>query len=370
MSHLKERKEKVCLNCNAAIYGKFCHICGQQNIEPQESFWHLTSHFIADILHYDGKFFSTLKYLLFKPGYLAKEHLRGRRADYLHPIRLYVFVSAIFFLIMFTFYTKKAKPQQKDNSFQAALHKLEKEKQNEKGDEIYLNGVLKINTSNDSAIHKIDSAITFLKADTTAINIALAIADLDTTGGYDLLNEYSTKEIYLDSQNKLLPEKRDSWFEKKKAIMEIAIQRKAKAEGVAASEIWEEVLTHNIPKILFVSLPLIAFIFYVFYNRNRKLTFVNHFVFTVYIFCFLFLSFLILRLGVSFLNAIHFTIVRRILAIVYFLGTTLYLYKSFRNFYGQSRTKTILKLVLLFFPFCIIFLIMTVLLFLATAFTV
>jgi hypothetical protein len=104
VSHLKERAEKICLNCNAAIYGKYCHVCGQENIEPKESFWHLVTHFLFDLIHFDGKFFSTLKYLLFKPGFLAEEHSRGRRADYLHPIRLYIFVSAFFFLIMFSFY--------------------------------------------------------------------------------------------------------------------------------------------------------------------------------------------------------------------------------------------------------------------------
>ncbi|MBP0577674.1 DUF3667 domain-containing protein, partial [Campylobacter jejuni] len=77
---------------------------GQENIEPKESFWHLTTHFIYDITHFDGKFFSTLKYLLFRPGFLSKEYLKGRRAGYLHPVKMYVFTSALFFLIFFSFY--------------------------------------------------------------------------------------------------------------------------------------------------------------------------------------------------------------------------------------------------------------------------
>ncbi|WP_354667709.1 DUF3667 domain-containing protein, partial [Campylobacter jejuni] len=73
-------------------------------MEPKESFWHLTTHFIYDITHFDGKFFSTLKYLLFRPGFLSKEYLKGRRAGYLHPVKMYVFTSALFFLIFFSFY--------------------------------------------------------------------------------------------------------------------------------------------------------------------------------------------------------------------------------------------------------------------------
>lgn len=100
MSHLPERKEKRCLNCNAALHGRFCHVCGQQNIEPREGFWNMLTHFLFDLFHFDGKFFSTIKLLLFKPGYLSQEHLRGRKADYLHPIRMYIFTSAFFIIIL------------------------------------------------------------------------------------------------------------------------------------------------------------------------------------------------------------------------------------------------------------------------------
>jgi hypothetical protein len=102
VSHLKERKEKQCLNCNAIIYGRFCHVCGQENVEPKETFLHLVRHFIEDVTHFDGKFFDTLRYLILRPGFLAYEYMRGRRNSYLNPIRMYVFTSAIFFLIYFS----------------------------------------------------------------------------------------------------------------------------------------------------------------------------------------------------------------------------------------------------------------------------
>ena len=112
MSHNKEREEKICLNCKAAIYGRYCHVCGQENIEPKENFWHLVNHFVEDLTHFDGKFFITLKDLLFKPGFLSVEYLKGKRASYLHPIRMYVFTSAIFFLIFFSFLDTKKQSSQ------------------------------------------------------------------------------------------------------------------------------------------------------------------------------------------------------------------------------------------------------------------
>lgn len=104
MGHHQLRKENNCLNCNAVVSDRFCGICGQENIIVKESFWGIISHFFKDISHYDGKFLSTLKYLLLRPGFLPAEYLRGRRLSYLNPIRLYVFTSAFFFLIFFTFY--------------------------------------------------------------------------------------------------------------------------------------------------------------------------------------------------------------------------------------------------------------------------
>ncbi|MBK6380777.1 MAG: DUF3667 domain-containing protein [Chitinophagaceae bacterium] len=103
MSRLKQRKQRNCLNCNIAVKGRFCHRCGQENIEPKESVWDLIAHFFKDITHFDGKFFSTVKYLFKKPGFLSKEYMIGRRASYVNPVRMYIFTSAFFFLIFFSF---------------------------------------------------------------------------------------------------------------------------------------------------------------------------------------------------------------------------------------------------------------------------
>jgi len=64
VSHLPQRKEKNCLNCVTTVVGKYCHLCGQENVEPKESVWHLISHFFNDITHFDGKFFGSFKDLL------------------------------------------------------------------------------------------------------------------------------------------------------------------------------------------------------------------------------------------------------------------------------------------------------------------
>jgi hypothetical protein len=51
-------------------------------------------------VHFDTKFLRTLKFLLFRPGKLTKEFTLNRRAAYVPPFRLYVFISFFFFLLL------------------------------------------------------------------------------------------------------------------------------------------------------------------------------------------------------------------------------------------------------------------------------
>ena len=127
VSHTKQRKEKNCLNCNAEVQGRYCHICGQENNQPKESFGHLLNHFFQDITHFDGKFFSTIKLLITKPGFLTLQYTLGRRNNFLNPIRLYIFTNALFFLIFFSFIQKdEAENYDKPATSQEVAEKLNK----------------------------------------------------------------------------------------------------------------------------------------------------------------------------------------------------------------------------------------------------
>src|SRR3954468_22171136 len=95
------RKENDCLNCGATLKGKFCSNCGQENLQIKESFGHMMNHAISDYFHFDHQFFHTLKPLLFKPGKLTTEYMAGHRVQYLHPVKMYIFISLIHFLLLF-----------------------------------------------------------------------------------------------------------------------------------------------------------------------------------------------------------------------------------------------------------------------------
>lgn len=109
MSHKKYRTETNCLNCSADVTGKFCANCGQENIEIRESFFHLAVHTIGDFFHFDSKFFRSLIPLVIKPGYLTLEHWSGKRMRYIHPLRLFFFVTIVMVIAANAYYKKYEK---------------------------------------------------------------------------------------------------------------------------------------------------------------------------------------------------------------------------------------------------------------------
>jgi hypothetical protein len=106
MSHKKYRAETNCLNCGAEVLGKFCQNCGQENIETRENFFHIIGHFVSDYLHFDSKFFRSLIPLFTKPGFLTRQYWDGKRVGYIHPLRLFFFITIIFVISTSIFYNR------------------------------------------------------------------------------------------------------------------------------------------------------------------------------------------------------------------------------------------------------------------------
>ena len=87
-----------CLNCGRPAPEKFCPHCGQETRERRAPFRELAREFF-DHLSLDSKLPRSLVPLLFRPGRLTEAYLAGQRASYVSPLRMYVFVSLIFFLV-------------------------------------------------------------------------------------------------------------------------------------------------------------------------------------------------------------------------------------------------------------------------------
>ncbi|MFN8290608.1 MAG: DUF3667 domain-containing protein [Chitinophagaceae bacterium] len=332
MSHIPQRKEKDCLNCGATVQGRFCQDCGQENVVPHETFWHMVRHFLYDITHFDSNFFGSIHHLIFKPGFLSREYIKGRRASYLHPIKMYVFTSAIFFLLFFSFFMPKD-PVKTDLNIP-----LRKEQRAEYIGKV--NEKLKKEPGNDSLKQALawlqDTSRTITKKNALEFELEENNLFVFTERDYHSVREY-------DSVQQLLPpSERDGWFTRRLVKKQIDINERYREDPEGALNKVTENLFHRIPYMLFVSLPLFALILKLVYLRRKQFYFADHGVFTIHLYVFTFLVLLVIFIFDKLSDRTNWNI-WGILTFLLVLLLFFYLYKGMRNFYGQKRGKTILK---------------------------
>ena len=373
MSHGHERKEKNCLNCGAEVQGRYCQVCGQENIEPHETFFGMVNHFFSDITHFDGKFFKTIGILASKPGFLSKQYISGRRNSYLHPVRMYVFTSALFFLIFFSFYS--VKPSGLNVNLLPATKNTwtpgEPDKPSYRYGQRTPDSLLTREDSIEAREDSIDAREDSIDAIQDSIDAVAYISGKDSASGskkkrrglsignsdaYNSLHEYDSV------QAALTPAKRDGWLTRMMVRKGLDMkERYPGEEGRLTAEILNKFL-HTMPYMLFVSLPLYGFFLYLLYMRRKRFYFADHAVFLIHLYVFTFLLtlvfILIMRFPYGWLN-----FVKAALLIYGFLYTV----KAFKNFYGQGWGKTITKFIL-FNILCVISLMLLFIIFFGYAF--
>lgn len=317
MSHHKERAEKECLNCGTApLIDRYCQHCGQENVEPKQSIWHLVTHVFNDITHFDGKFFSTMKMLLLRPGYLSGAYLRGQRTAYLDPIRMYLFISAVFFI--FAHYAT--------------------------GDTFKMD---RVSVIHDKAhVRAIDSMRVALKEDdVNAISHSLPGDDRNVV----VLNVFYRLRhgvAHYDSLIKAGTEgnRRFIHFRNRQFA---AIYEAYDAEPYNFFPELMERFTSSISKIFFISLPLFAFVLYLLNIRHRRqYYYVSHSIFALHFY------------SVAFIFLVPYIAIARYVLEYYFVwmvqvailtGIFIYLLVAMKRFYKQGWGKTFFKFLILSF---------------------
>lgn len=96
------RTPHECRNCGAVLNGPYCARCGQRATEMAASLRVLARDFADEYLNVDSKILKSILALLFRPGYLTREYLQGRRVRFVRPLRLYL-VSSVLFLLVLSF---------------------------------------------------------------------------------------------------------------------------------------------------------------------------------------------------------------------------------------------------------------------------
>jgi Protein of unknown function (DUF3667) len=89
-----------CRNCGADAPDRYCPRCGQETTQHLPSAREFVHEFILHYFAAEGRLWRTLKVLVLQPGRLTVEYISGRKLAYVLPLRLYLTVSVVFFLLL------------------------------------------------------------------------------------------------------------------------------------------------------------------------------------------------------------------------------------------------------------------------------
>lgn len=326
------RNEKNCLNCGEEVTHRFCSYCGQENVVIKETFGELVADFFADVTHYDSKFFSTIKDLLFKPGFLSRQYFEGRRTKYLNPLRMYFFISFIFFFVLFL--KKTDAPVSAEGYNNEYLSSFKQHLADSLRNSIKHNGGA--DTTKTNIINKLaaDLNTAGIKKDTTE-NIAFGVGDKGVNVTL-IENKYNTVHEYDSVQAGLPLNKRDKGFVR--WIVRRNVELKSKY-GSRSQVMVAESFEHSIPKLMFFLLPLFAWFIYLFYS-HKKFYYAQHAIFSVHFHSFVFLLLLIVNLlsWLPFLEKVNV-----ILLSVAYIVAFIYLISALKHAYEQPVWLSALK---------------------------
>lgn len=350
MSHKSPlREDKTCLNCNHVVAGRFCPNCGQENTESRKTFHHLFIHFFEDLTHYENAFWKTIKNLLLRPASLTKEYLSGKRLSYLAPVRLYIFISFVtFFLISLLpsniaeeIKADQAKTKPKITKTAGGLVKITNNTSTFNADTLKLSPQgLKLKSlfkEGKLTQKEFDTLLTYTqKSEDKQVNFSFGGQIFKSLHEMDSIQKYGKKKLHPVSY----------WFARK--LMKVT-QNKDNEEIIPA---FIESFKRNIPKALFIYMPLFAFLLWLFYDK-KKWYYFDHGIFTLHYFSFMLLIILISTFLIQFIylfgeNGVTETIDISLNLIIPF-WFIYYFYRASKNFYQGTRITSFIKSSLLLF---------------------
>lgn len=97
----KTPKYSCCKNCGTPLEGMYCYRCGQYALDVEQPFWKYVRQYFENVYQFDTKIWRTLWYLFTRPGFLTTEFNAGKINSYVHPFRLYMCISVVFFAVFF-----------------------------------------------------------------------------------------------------------------------------------------------------------------------------------------------------------------------------------------------------------------------------
>lgn len=297
-----DHKLTHCPNCNQPLAAKdhYCRNCGQSTRDLKVPFKHLVLEGLEGIFHLDSNIFRTIWALLFKPGYLTSEFMAGRRKKYVPPVRLYIFISFIFFLLL---------------AFNPAKHQATGEGQlSESEKQDFFDSDLFHLTFNDIKSDELKGL------NENQIDSLMAARNIAPT----LINKYMARRLaYMATPGK--------------------------AE-------FKHQMQKGFSYMMFVLMPIFALILYIFYRKRVKY-YIECLIFSIHLHSFIFMLMIIYIVSGWIIDSQYVFLAAILLMAIYF-------YLSLRKAFGQSRIRTFIKTmaigILHLFSFIICFLVMII----------
>ncbi len=318
-----------CLNCGTPLAGQYCGQCGQRARSRLISLWELVTDAFGDLFELDSRLWRTLIPLVARPGRLTDEYLKGRRARFMPPFRMYLVLSLVFFLVAFT------DPREKFG----ILFEVPPEAAGPAAPSPA--------TGPDAAGIADPAAAERLRQEMLA---DLERRDPDAAGddappGLNVeLDAGGTGEIRCDIDDADLEELPD--FLARRLTVE-RMQRVCEQLKLDDGRAFADGVINAIPTALIVLLPVLAFVLAALYPLSRRY-YVEHLLFLVHFHAFFFL---LLTLQILFARAAAWTGLPDAARVLTLVATSLYvpvyLFVAMRRVYGQGRFVTFLKFLVL-----------------------
>ncbi|WBA41402.1 DUF3667 domain-containing protein [Hymenobacter canadensis] len=350
----------ACANCGYSFPpdapAEFCPRCGQQNHEVNISFGHLVEETLEGLFHFDGKVFRTAGLLLFRPGVLTRQFLEGRRMPYVPPVRLYVFLSFVFFLLLSSA-TKPEHGQERPMQLFARRAANLTESANDSArqqEQQLLQAIAQAPTpARRDSLRRLlaDSVRQRLRAGRqpvlaylpgTARPDSAAPGNADTGFNVSVMGVKIKEEEVAKLPEDITQAQVDSVLRSKGATPgfwnRLGVKRTVRWHHVTSAEAMHQIL-RGLSLLIFLIMPLAALLLKGVYFRQHR-HYISHLIFTVHVHCFLFVYFgvALLLSKLSFMAWAEDYVL--LIPAVYFVV-------ALRNFYQQSWLKTVLKSLLL-----------------------
>lgn len=90
----------TCKNCGNTYTGNYCGRCGQNKKTDRFSFHYAIKNALGGISNIDNGFWRTLIELLYRPGYMINDFIKGKRVRYFRPFQTLFVLAAIYILLV------------------------------------------------------------------------------------------------------------------------------------------------------------------------------------------------------------------------------------------------------------------------------